>query len=231
MSIRIAIQRELDSPIPLEIRPETRMAGNQEGLGLIDAKDLQLRSIQQHMDNVHAPELLKYLPSGIKRPDTYKRNELVHAGNVIFDLDFLRRVDSVFLVENKVQRHDLLAAFRNRYGDDPEAFQGYLPAEVERIINLKSSLTHLWTWKDLKRPGDNEHISKRDALINMCDTAIRRWFQRTTHPYSMDEVASTFADIRNRYDIERECIEKESKSLGKFQRLRNKVRGLKRFKK
>lgn len=104
------------------------MVGNTEGLGFFDAMNLELIAVKEQLASIHAPELLKYLPAGKKRPDTYKRNELVHGGNVKFDLQFLKSVKRDFLIINNIQRDDLLIAFRNRYGDYPEAFPGDLPA-------------------------------------------------------------------------------------------------------
>lgn len=212
LSVRKILQKQsrfanIDSNIP----PETKMV-TKKGLGVFDTIIKILGDVQAQLADIHGPELLKYLTPGKERPDGHKSSENVHDGNVKFDLEFLRVVKYDFLLDMNVKREDLRVAFRNRYGDYPEAFPGDFPGEVARIINMKSALMHQNIWTNPTSPEYHERILMRDGLIHRCNTAIQRWFQQTP-PYSVDEVAETLANLRKDYDREMELIREKKSSV------------------
>lgn len=169
------------------------MAENtEEAEGNVGGMNLAERYLREQRAIVQGRELLQFLD-----PETEESNTENALANVKSDLQYL---ESVANQEFSViyDNEDLALAFRNKYGDGPEAFPGDFPDDVARLIDLRSNMMHLILWKFLRSPDDDEYISKRDSLKDSFTEAISRWFQQTP-PFSINEVSETFEILRTEY--------------------------------
>lgn len=105
--------------------------------------------------------------------------------------------NSTFLFEHGLQKSDINAAFRKRYGQHPTVFQKYIPEEVEKVINMKSNLIHLDFWKNAT---EFPYPERRQELKETCDSIINCWLNQTEdQPYSEEKTRSIVDDLDREY--------------------------------
>lgn len=228
------LKREVENMTQLEIRPETKLVGNDQGLNFVDFMkdrfgDLEIKiasiqsdnlrmqednsslknkiaSMENEMAIIHSSELLKHLPFE-KRVNTHERNEFVHGGQVRFDLQYLDSVDESCLLSQGLTKIDVEKAFEKRYLCSHDGFRKKdLPPVIERIINKRSALEHLRIWKDLDILGP-EYVYKRDNLKFLCDRTIGLWFDPPQGlSYSNEDANAAWNNICKEHDTALDSI-------------------------